>query len=333
MGKITSLFAHKVLRQVDTSEDKQALLRSIGIDPSQPVDPRLMVDDADYYAFYERAARLDSQGHTLPLRVGESMTPDDYGAFGLAWKSALTPRDSCERLVRYALVLTSVAAYEIQKTDQGLKMILNRAGPRQLGLRLSNETTIAAILSMLRQVSTQAVQPIEVYLKHSAPDITDDHEAYFGCPVIFNAETDALLFTHGDMAQPNRKGDEGIVRFIDSHLDSEVAKLPDDTSLDRQVKNAVTVSLSAGVPKISDVAGQLGMSGRTLQRRLSEKGLSYQAVVDGARRELATSLLAETDYPLAEVAFLAGFSEQSAFNRAFRRWAGETPRSYRLKAN
>jgi len=74
------------------------------------------------------------------------------------------------------------------------------------------------------------------------------------------------------------------------------------------------------------------MSGRTLQRRLSDRGYSFQKVVDEARRELAERLLKGTEYPLAEVAFLTGFSEQSAFNRAFKRWAGQTPRSFRLEA-
>ena len=333
MGKITSRFVHKVLRQVDTALDKREILRTVGIDPDAQVDPRQMVDDHDYYAFYERMARLDPQGHSLSLRVGESMTPDDYGAFGLAWKSALTPRDSCARLARYSFVLTSVAAYEIMDTDQGMRMVLNRAGQRRLGLRLSNETTLAAIVSMCRQVSTGSVRPVEVHLKHSAPATTGDHEVYFGCPICFDSDADALLFAHAEMARPNRKGDAGIVRFIDQHLDAELAGMRDDTALNRRVKNAVSSSLSAGVPKISAVAGRLGMSGRTLQRRLSELGLSYQGVVDDARRELSLSLLRDSDYPLVEVAYLVGFSEQSAFNRAFRRWAGETPRSYRLRAS
>ena len=72
------------------------------------------------------------------------------------------------------------------------------------------------------------------------------------------------------------------------------------------------------------------LSGRTLQRRLSDRGYSFQTLVDDSRRELAKRLLKETDYPLAEIAFLTGFSEQSAFTRAFKRWAGQTPRSFRI---
>ena len=72
------------------------------------------------------------------------------------------------------------------------------------------------------------------------------------------------------------------------------------------------------------------MSGRTLQRRLSEQGYSFQNLVDESRRQLAEQLLQQTDYSLAEVSFMTGFSEQSAFTRAFKRWAGQTPRSFRL---
>jgi AraC-like DNA-binding protein len=88
--------------------------------------------------------------------------------------------------------------------------------------------------------------------------------------------------------------------------------------------------LSEGLPALSEVAQHFGMSGRTLQRRLADGGYSYQGLVDTARRQLAKRLLQETGYSLAEVAFMTGFSEQSAFTRAFKRWAGQTPRSYRL---
>jgi AraC-like DNA-binding protein len=94
----------------------------------------------------------------------------------------------------------------------------------------------------------------------------------------------------------------------------------------------ISQSLSQGIPTVSNIANYFGISGRTLQRRLSDRGYSFQSLVDESRRELAERLLKESEYPLAEVAFMTGFSEQSAFNRAFKRWAGQTPRSFRIKA-
>jgi len=104
------------------------------------------------------------------------------------------------------------------------------------------------------------------------------------------------------------------------------------TELQQQVRRAVANVLSEGVPKLSRIASELKMGARTLQRRLSEQGYSFQTIVDMAQKDLAQRLLRETDYSLAEVAFLTGFAEQSGFTRAFKRWAGQTPRSYRLRA-
>lgn len=333
MGQITSLFAHKVVTQAGDRADRRALLQGVGLDPDAPVDPKLMVPDSDYYALFAEVARREPEGVDLPLRVGASMRCEDYGAFGLAWKSALTLRGSCERAERYARVLTSVASYRVQETDRGVLMQLQRDGDRgNPGFRLSNEATIASIASISAEVTTARFRASAVFFRHAAPSTTAAHEAHFGCPIHFDADRDALLVPDEVMRAPNRLGDPAIVTFFDSHLEHELSKLGDDASFERRVRTQISRALSEGIPTLSGTAAQFGISGRTLQRRLSERGYSFQAVVDESRRELAERLLRETDYPLAEVAFLTGFSEQSAFNRAFRRWAGKTPRSFRLDA-
>lgn len=330
MGQITSLFVHKVIRQVDDGLDKRALLASVGLDPDAPVDAKIMVADSDYYDLLDRIARADPQAIDLPLRVGATMRTDEYGAFGLAWKSALNLRGSFDRAERYARVLTSVAFYEVRDAEEGVYFHLHRDGERRLGLRLSNEATIASATAISKEVSTAEFQPLAVYFKHRAPGSTIAHERHFGCPVHFGTDKDALLVSSEMTTVPNRLGDPAISQFFDAHLEEELSKLGDDASLERRVRIQVSQSLSQGVPTISGIAGYFGMSARTLQRRLSERGYSFQTLVDESRRELAERLLRETEYPLAEVAFLTGFSEQSAFNRAFKRWAGQTPRSFRI---
>ena len=261
------------------------------------------------------------------------MRCENYGAFGLAWKSAPNLRGSCERAERYARVLTSVTTYELREVDEGIYMYLHRDGDRsKLGLRLSNEASIASIAAISQEVSTSTFQPLAIYFKHDVPGSAAAHEKHFGCPVHFGTEMDALLVSHETMQAPNRVGDPSIVKFFDTHLEEELSKFDDNASLERRVRMQISQSLSQGIPTVSSIARYFGMSGRTLQRRLSDRGYSFQALVDESRRELAERLLRETEYPLAEVAFLTGFSEQSAFNRAFKRWAGQTPRSFRIKA-
>ena len=329
MGQITSLFAWKVVRQVSEGIDRGELLRSVGVDPEAPVDPKLMVDDEGYYDLYERIAARDPHAHDFSLRTGASMECADYGAFGLAFKSALTLGGSYERSERYARVLTSVTAYALEPTSDGTYMCLYRDGFRRQGLRMSNEASIAATLTLSREVTGVDVRPLATFFKHAAPPRVDVYAAFFGGPVHFDADRDAMLFSKDALQTQNRVGDESFASFFDTHLDAELATLEDD-ALEHRVRIKVSQALSEGVPKISDIAAQLAMSGRTLQRRLGEQGYSFQGLVDEARRQLAERLLRETDYALAEIAYLTGFSEQSAFTRAFKRWAGQTPRSYRL---
>lgn len=329
MGQITSLYVHKVLAETHTSLDRRALLASIGLDADAPIDPKLMVDAGDYYALLERIAERDPDALDLPLRVGASMLADEYGAFGLAWKSALTLRGSLERLERYGRVLTSVARFELQDVPGGALMCLFRDGIRRPGLHMSNENSIASIAAMCEQVSTGTFHAQAVYFSHAAPT-TAAHERHFGCPVHFDADRDALLIDADVLALPNRLGDASIVQFFDRHLGEEISGLTAAPSLERRVRELIAPALSEGVPRVSTIASRLGMSTRSLQRRLADDGCAFQVVVDDARRELAQRLLRETEYPLAEIAFLTGFSEQSAFNRAFRRWSGQTPRSYRI---
>jgi len=332
MGKITSLFVRKVLGAVGDEVDKAGLMRSVGMDPDSPVDPKYMISDIEYYDFLERLAAVEKNPTTIPLRAGAAMRCDDYGAFGLAYKSATTLRGSYDRAERYALVLTNVSTYTLELASEGGYEHLHREGERRLGMRLSNEATIASMASISREVSAKPFTPLAVYFKHDPPDSIAEHEAYFGCPVYFGTDRDALLVSYDTLNTPNQLGDKSISMFFDSHLEAEVSKVKEEHTLEHQVRGEISRALSEGVPGISDVATSLGMSGRTLQRRLADHGYTFQVLVDESRRQLAERLLQQTDYSLAEVAFMTGYSEQSAFTRAFKRWAGQTPRSFRVSA-
>lgn len=333
MGRVTSLFARKVAAQAGGGRNAAALLGTLGLELEGPVDPAFMVPAADYYAFFERAAAVGPDPTTLSLRVGATMRSDDYGPFGFAWKSARTLRGSYERAARFALVLTSVAGYEIEKCFGGAFMHLHREGERRPGMRLSNEATLASIVAISREVASQPFRPEEVYLKHEAPDDTSGHEAWFACPVRFGSDKDALRVSDETLRTPNRVGDASIAQFFDTILEAEVGMLDDTVPLDRRVLDRVSTALSGGVPALSEVARELGMSGRTLQRRLADEDTTYQSLVDDARRKLAVRLLRQDgDATLSEVTFMTGFADQSAFTRAFKRWTGHTPGAFRAES-
>ncbi len=328
MGYVTSLFARKMVAAAGDTVDGSALLREAGIDPDGPWDPKEMIPAVAYYDMLEQmAGQIDVTD--LPLHTGASMRLDEYGALGLAFKAATTLGASYGRVERYARLWTSVVEYELRPDPLGTLFILHRSGQRRLGLRLSNEATLASAVSIARQVSPVPVAPLEVYVRHPAPGSISFHREYFDCPVRFNADLDALLFSPETLAQPNILGDEGISRYLASHLDAELMEIADEPTLEVQAKDAIAQALSEGAPKMADIARGLGLSARSFHRRLSEHGMSFQTLTEETRRDLAEGLLRDERHSLAEIAFLTGFSEQSSFTRAFKRWVGHTPASYR----
>lgn len=328
MGQVTSLFARKVVAVAGDAIDARAVLASVGVDVDEPWDAKHMLDEDAYYGMIELIAEQMDITH-LPLIVGEAMRPDEYGALGLAWKAAPNLLGSFSRVVRYWRLWTSVTRYELQETARGMLYVQHRKGIRRLGMRISIEATLASSVSLSRQVSPRPFAPIEVYFQHSAPRTIEHHKAYFGCPVHFGADTDAILLSSSSLFEPNILGDEGITQFLVSHLDKELAQIDDMPALAAQTKGEIARALSEGLPKMGDIARQMGLSARSFHRRLAEQGLSFQTLTEETRREIAVSMLRESRFALSEIAFLTGYSEQSAFNRAFKRWMGVTPAAYR----
>jgi AraC-like DNA-binding protein len=328
MGYVTSLFARKMVAAAGAGIDARALLTSIDLDPDGPWDPKAMLPDTAYYDLLERIAAL-TDVTDLPLRTGASMRLDDYGALGLAFKAATTLAGSYARIERYARLWTNVVEYELRPDPRGTFFVLHRSGPQRLGLRLSNEATLASAISLARQVSPGAVAPLEVRLRHGPPGSVAAHEEWFGCPVLFDTDIDAILFSPETLARPNILGDEGISRYLASHLDAELAEITDEATLVSKTKDAIAQALSEGTPRMSDIALGLGFSARSFHRRLSEHGMNFQTLTEETRRDLAEGLLQDERHSLAEIAFLTGFAEQSSFTRAFKRWVGVTPASYR----
>lgn len=331
MGSVTSLYLRKVVAAVGAA-DGPGYLRSVGLDPDVAGDVSAMIADTAYYDLLERIARALPDAADMPLRVGATMRCDDYGAFGLAWKTASTLRGSFRRAARYWRVLTSVAEFEVRAEGEDAWFLLHRAGARRLGMRLSNEATLASALTIMREVAPGAVQPREVHLRHPAPGAAMPHAGWFGGPVTWASDRDGLLLSADLLGRPNRLGDAGLSAYLDAQLDAALDRVRGEADdLAGTVRRAVERALSDGVPDLPRIAAALGRSERGLQRELAAEGLSFRTVVDGARRDLAEGLLVNSDYALAEIAFLAGFSEQSALTRAFRRWHGVPPAAFRAE--
>ena len=334
MGWISVAFAHKFVGFATPSEaERSRLLRSAGVDPQAPVDPSQMLSDSEFFDLLEYLAHKVTGGRSLAVQVGASMTCDEYGAFGLAFKSAVDLAGSYKRVERYGRIITSLANFRLVPGEETSFLEVIPGLDDRPGLQMTNELALAAATSLSREVC-HGFAPVAVSMAHGRPENPADvsiFEDHFGCPIHFRAGRDALEVSCQTLNRANRLGDAGISRFFDSHLEDALAELPEDGGLQRRVCTEIAQALSEGVPRLPKIARHLGMSARTLQRRLASGGQTYQSLVENAQRELASRLLRTTDHSIAEVAFLTGFTEQSTFSRAFKRWSGQTPRDHRLR--
>lgn len=312
------------------SHDPGDLLESVGLSPV-PEGPGWAgesIDEDAYYGLIERIA--DTEDHGFPLRYAQALRADDLGALGLAIKTAPTVADALDRLVRYVLVLSDTLEYELHTRPNGRVFALIGRPHLRRGAALANECALAAVTSTLRQSVGAAVTPERVTFRHPAPPTDRHHREFFGCPVIFGADIDGLHFDSAVLSQPTLLADDGLSAYLLSRLD-DLKTNTTRRSLVDDVRAAVAAALPDGQPSKSQIARRLGMSERSLHRHLAGHHQTFQAIATQTRRDAAESLLRSTDHTLADIAFLTGFSDQSAFTRAFKRWTGRTPAAFRQR--
>lgn len=330
MTYVLAMFVKKMIDQAPASLDRSALFASTGITEAEAANPATMVRDTTYYSLLETIAAAEAPDIGFHLRTSAAMSCADFGAVGLAWKSAPTLRRSFRRMDRYVRAFNTTATFRLVEQDGICMWTHQRTEPERQGMYLSTEGTLGTYVAMCRETTFPENKPQAVQFRHAEPAGSRAAlEAYFRCPVSFGADIDAIILPEERLDRPNAIGDESIWRFLTSHIEETLVEEPSEDALDRRVILQIANMLSEGIPTLADIASSLGMSARTLQRRLSEQGYTFQALVDEARRQMAEKFLSDTRYSIAEVAFLTGFSEQSAFTRAFKRWAGQTPGSFR----
>lgn len=327
MSRIGGGLVRRIVQVAGGPESPETLLASVGLTPgAEGLDAaREMVEAEAFFGLIERA--IDIEDHGLPVRYAEAFRLDDAGALGLAVKTSDNLGEALRRLVRYVLVLSDTLDYELVVDESWASLLMTRPHHRR-GARLANECALAAVMSSLRQIGGSQVAPTEVSFQHAAPTSTAEHWAFFGCPVRFGAPTNSLRFDQATLRIRSRLADRGLSAYLLAELD-DLYGAEGEPSLTERAHRTVTDSLPDGLMTKSDVARRLGMSERTLHRRLSEEGASFRAITQRARQEAAESLLADDRHSLVDVAFLTGFGDQSAFQRAFKTWTGQTPLTFR----
>jgi len=295
--------------------------------PGDLFDARVPYDDL--LALWEAVIRLaDDPG--LPVRIGECATAHDYDAVGFVCMTQPTLREAIHQCVRYSRLWTDVSEWKVESDSRSISMVFTCPEPQRLGVRCASENVLAEMLNAGRKLTGIDYPARVVRFRHPKPRDTSVHERFFQAPIEWNAPRNELAID-GELANlPLLKADAALAAFFERHvqqiLDRQVAG---SDGVTQRVRSFLLGKVGRGAPTLEAAAASLAMGSRTLKRRLQDEGTTFQDVLDGVRCELAKRYLGEQRFALGEVAFLLGFSEPSAFHRAFKRWTGRTPLAYR----
>ena len=276
-----------------------------------------MYGKADYPAFVIAAAK----SHQLA----------SLGVVGLACKTAPTVLDALNCHRRFQHLTNRSASYEAIINDTSVALCETRFGAPRLGRDLISDYALLVAATLIEQVvvGRAPLLALKSVRTQMAAGEREAYETYLGAPIELGAKDAALVYRRELLELPIAAADSEVSAYFSGLLGA--AALPDDPpqSLVYDVQVAIAEGLRDGTPTAREVGKRLGLGARTLQRRLQDEGVSFAALLDRVRQQLAQRHLADPKLSLAEVAYLLGYLEQASFYRAFRRWFGETPAGYR----
>ncbi len=310
--------------------DSVALARQAGIVVPEVLAPtdRIQLDKADALLALVIPLIHDP---AFGLQVTRCWHPANLGVLGYAWLSCSTLRTGLRRMVRYHRLVGERGATEIEEVPEGIKVRFwaNRGDPAEVPVAaVAVDMAMALLLDMCRMNAGAALRPLAVSLRRKAPESATPYERFFGCPIRFGAEENAFLLSGKDADSLLPSSNKQLATVFDKMLGEELAQL-DKSDVVARCRAAVLEHLTSGEASEEDTAKQLHMSSRTLQRKLAESKLTYQQLVDDTRKDLALRYIADVKRSISDITFSLGFSQPSAFTRAFKRWTGLSPSDYR----
>ena len=301
--------------------DRIVLLEKSGLTEDTIADPDARVPTRQMVRLWQTLIdELDDP--LLGLNVGAGPCVSEFGLVGYAMLYSDTLLDALSRLARYQRILSEAIRFTLNETSDSyvLAWVMQ---PALMALRHPVESNMHLVMRAARELTGSGISPLAVELPTPPPANLAEYKKIIGCPISFGCDRAAILWRPEQMQLQTVAADDALVGYLD-----ELAKIavgPLDSGLDSAttaVRRTLWSLLPSGRPSIWRTASEMGVSVRTLQRRLSDEGSSFSAVLDTLRRDVTTELMADGRQPAADISFLLGYSEPSAFYRAYRRWRG-----------
>jgi AraC-like DNA-binding protein len=306
--------------------DPAPLYRKAGINPAllKKSDARIGISHVD--ELWRLAAEL-LDDPCFGIKMTANWHPSYVGALGYAWCASSTLRTAFNRVVRYIHVVSEDLDIELADTPAGLKVILDLE-KSVFTLPQHHDVVLSVIMHMCRFNYGDELMPTEVCMAHSQPPCEKIISAFFRIPVIYDAPASSITLSKSDVDMTLRSGNRELALLHDEFLMKYLIEIKKGDIV-RQIQSVIIENLPSGNVTDNLIARELNLSERSLQRKLKERGTSFRAVLDNVREMAAIQYIKNPVNSMSDIAFLLGFSEQSAFSRAFKKWTGTSPIKYR----
>jgi AraC-like DNA-binding protein len=253
----------------------------------------------------------------LPIEFGSSIRAADMGIYGFVIQTAPNVGEAFTRSVHFQRLMTTSARVYLDYGENTVRWIWSSTDERNLGARVRNEVVLTEHVALLR-ATAPGLEPLSVAFVHPAP--TDDlaHRKFFACAIKWSAPEDSVTWPLKAM-QRRLGGDPDLSTFIEREAERRLALLPANGTSDL-VKDAILQRMSSGRVDLTSIAATLGKSSRTLRRELANDGIPFRTLLDTVRRQRAVDMAKNGTHSMTQISLHVGFSEVSAFSRAWRRW-------------
>lgn len=302
---------------------------AIGVDPALLAQPDARLPVRQFVDLLEHAARV-SGDENIGLRLGCSQDPSSFGPLADAIVHATDVAGAVANVARYFHVHQEGAGLELRIEGRHALIAYSIRAPEILDYRQDAELSIAKMMNFTRiLLGNRAWTPHAIYFEHPEPRDSSEQRRVFGAPVYFSQPCNAMVAPRELLSQRLAGDDQARLEQLRHLAESLAAPSAPADELLALVRQQILRRLRAGSVSIQAVAAALDLSERTLQRRLGESGVTFNELVEGMRLELSRRYLRQDHLSLTEIGYLLGYSELSAFSRAFRRWTGISPIEFR----
>ena len=298
------------------------LLARAGLPPGCLEGPRWPIDDIT--RLWRAAAELTADP-SFGLNTGRTVGPGSFNVVSFILLSSATLRAGLGVLQQYQRLISDGGRFQILAGERQSWVVYH---PQQGSLAFSPhqvEAVLAATVSFSRWVTGRALRPARAQFSHGQIGPLAAYTEALAAPVQFEQAFNGLLLDNAVLDAPLPQADAELASLHRSRASALLSALSQPLPLRRQVEQWLAGTLDGSVPGREDAARHFGLGERTLARRLRDEGTHYAELVDAARRTLACTAVADGGEPFARIARRLGFSDASAFNRAFRRWTGQAP--------